>query len=343
MAVRPASLLHDRASAAPAGRVLSSRSTWFLRGRADWQPRHRGRPFLCGTPVLLVDFSSDALPYLVKYDPVTPGFRTAKEWLQSVTGDRLAPPKKGMRIRHRPKRATNAQLAEQLGSLLTGLPSGPRGASSQGAGSVDCSASGSEGRSTRRENSRRRTDRGWEPPRRCRGVGRRGLDLRQPRRALRPLGGFGSQKSLGIVFWLLSNIADCLVKGDVASTEELTALSLAAVEQCAQDGGSWEVGHFITLLEDPPHQLFQHRPASANPRLRAFGGLTPQTWATTTLSYIRELDLIQSRRTEAVNHPKPKGPPASEVRRLAGRGSRKSPKRRLPLSSAPSFALPLKP
>ena len=213
MAVRPASLLHDRASAAPAGRVLSSRSTWFLRGRADWQPRHRGRPFLCGTPVLLVDFSSDALPYLVKYDPVTPGFRTAKEWLQSVTGDRLAPPKKGMRIRHRPKRATNAQLAEQLGSLLTGLPSGPRGASSQGAGSVDCSASGSEGRSTRRENSRRRTDRGWEPPRRCRGVGRRGLDLRQPRRALRPLGGFGSQKSLGIVFWLLSNIADCGRRG----------------------------------------------------------------------------------------------------------------------------------
>ena len=91
-----------------------------------------------------------------------------------------------------------------------------------------------------------------------------------------------------------------------------TVLSLAAVEQCAQDGGSWEGGHSITLLEDSPHQLFQHRPASANPRLRACGGLTPQTWATTTLSYIREIDLIQSRRTEAVNNPKPKGPPPSD-------------------------------
>ncbi|CAE7780608.1 unnamed protein product, partial [Symbiodinium sp. CCMP2456] len=47
--------------------------------------------------------------------------------------------------------------------------------------------------------------------------------------------------------------------------------------------------------EDPPHQLFQSRPQSQNPRLRAFGGLTPQAWATTTLSYIREIDLIQTR------------------------------------------------
>ncbi|CAE7563812.1 unnamed protein product [Symbiodinium necroappetens] len=108
-------------------------------------------------------------------------------------------------------------------------------------------------------------------------------------------GGFGSQRSLGIVFWLLANIADSMIAGDQAGAEELTALALAAVEQCAQDGGSWEIGFLLTLLEDPPHQLFQHRPQSQNPRLRAFGGLTPQTWATTTLSYVKEIDAIQSR------------------------------------------------
>ncbi|CAE7944072.1 swnK, partial [Symbiodinium necroappetens] len=119
-------------------------------------------------------------------------------------------------------------------------------------------------------------------------------------------GGYGHQRSLGIVFWLLANIADTLVAGDVAGAEELVALSLIAVEQAAQDNGSWDIGYLLCLLEDPPHQLFQHRPQSQNPRLRAFGGLTPQAWATTTLSYVREIDLIQTRRAETVGAPKAK-------------------------------------
>ncbi|CAE6915907.1 unnamed protein product [Symbiodinium sp. CCMP2592] len=119
-------------------------------------------------------------------------------------------------------------------------------------------------------------------------------------------GGFGSQRSLGTVFWLLSNIADCLISGDVAGAEELTALSLIATEQSAQDGGSWEVAYLLSLLENPPHPA-QTSDWSANPRLRAFGGLTPPNWATTTLSYIREIDLIQTRRNEAT-HGRPKAP-----------------------------------
>ena len=113
-------------------------------------------------------------------------------------------------------------------------------------------------------------------------------------------GGYGSQRSLGIVFWLLANIADTMLSGDTAGAEELMALALISVEQAAQDNGSWDIGYLLSLQEDPPHQLFQSRPSSQNPRLRAFGGLTPQAWATTTLSYIREIDLIQTRRAEAV-------------------------------------------
>ena len=106
-------------------------------------------------------------------------------------------------------------------------------------------------------------------------------------------GGFGGQRSLGIVFWLLANIADTMLSGDHVGAEELLALSLIAVEQAAQDNGSWDIGYLLSLQEDPPHQLFQRRPQSQNPRLRAFGGLTPQPWAMTTLSYIREIDVIQ--------------------------------------------------
>ena len=125
-------------------------------------------------------------------------------------------------------------------------------------------------------------------------------------------GGFGSQQGLGIMFWLLANILDALVSGDTVGAEEMAALALIATEQASQDSGSWDIAYLLTLMEDPPHQLFAHRPQSQNPRLRAFGGLTPQPWATTTLAYIKEIDAIQARRTEATSSSKAK-PSAPEV------------------------------
>ena len=80
----------------------------------------------------------------------------------------------------------------------------------------------------------------------------------------------------------------------------------------SQDSGSWDTAYLLTLMEDPPRQLCAHRPQSQNPRSRAFGGLTPQPWATTTLAYIKEIDAIQARRTEATSSSKAK-PPAPEV------------------------------
>ncbi|CAE7852956.1 unnamed protein product, partial [Symbiodinium necroappetens] len=123
-------------------------------------------------------------------------------------------------------------------------------------------------------------------------------------------GGFGSQRGLGIMFWLLANILDALVAGDTVGAEEMASLALIATEQASQDSGSWDIAYLLTLLEDPPHQLFAHRPASQNPRLRAFGGLTPQSWATTTLAYIKEIDAIQSRRSEATAAAKAKAQPS---------------------------------
>ncbi|CAE7692700.1 unnamed protein product, partial [Symbiodinium necroappetens] len=117
-------------------------------------------------------------------------------------------------------------------------------------------------------------------------------------------GGFGSQRGLGVIFWLLANILDAMISGDATGAEEMAALAIIAVEQASQDSGSWDLAYLLTLMEDPPHQLFQHRPQSQNPRLRAFGGLTPQPWATTTLSFVKEIDAIQSRRNETMSAPK---------------------------------------
>jgi hypothetical protein len=61
-------------------------------------------------------------------------------------------------------------------------------------------------------------------------------------------GGFGgAQRDLGLVMWLLANVADQMVAGDQKGAQEMLALTLVALEQVAQDGGKWEVGWLLSL------------------------------------------------------------------------------------------------
>ena len=112
-------------------------------------------------------------------------------------------------------------------------------------------------------------------------------------------GGYAGQKELGYMAWLVAHIADCLVAGDNKGAQEITALTLCALDQACQDGNRWDVAFLIALLEEPPPGLFASRGGGANPRMKAFSPLIPQAWATTTLSYVREMDLIATRRQEA--------------------------------------------
>lgn len=112
-------------------------------------------------------------------------------------------------------------------------------------------------------------------------------------------GGYAGQRELGYMAWLVAHIADCLVAGDNKGAQEITALTLCALDQACQDGNRWDVAFLIALLEEPPPGVFASRGGGANPRMKAFSPLIPQSWATTTLSYVREMDLIASRRQEA--------------------------------------------
>lgn len=64
--------------------------------------------------------------------------------------------------------------------------------------------------------------------------------------------------------------------------------------------GKWEVAWILSLQEDPPCQIFSHRPQHTNPRLRAFGPLCPADWGATALAYVKELDVLNTRRSEAL-------------------------------------------
>lgn len=75
----------------------------------------------------------------------------------------------------------------------------------------------------------------------------------------------------------------------------MTALSISAVDQARR----WDVAFLIALLEEPPLGVFSVRGNNTNPRMKAFSPLVPQTWASTTLTFVKEMDLMASRRTEA--------------------------------------------
>lgn len=113
-------------------------------------------------------------------------------------------------------------------------------------------------------------------------------------------GGFSQSRDMGLVMWLLAQVADQMLQGDAAGAQELLALAMVTSEQVAQDRGRWDVAWILSLQEDPPPGVFQHRPASTNPRLKAFSPLCPPEWAATALAYVKEVDLLSTRRQEAL-------------------------------------------
>ena len=125
-------------------------------------------------------------------------------------------------------------------------------------------------------------------------------------------GGYSGQKELGYLAWLVSHIADCFLAGDNKGAQEITALTLCAIDQACQDGGRWDLALLLALVDEPPPGVFSGRGSSANPRMKAFSPLVPQAWATTTISYVREMDLIASRRLEAAGSTKPRKEEDSE-------------------------------
>ena len=102
-------------------------------------------------------------------------------------------------------------------------------------------------------------------------------------------GGFASQKDIGITLWLLSQVADALLCQEPVHAQDLLALAIVSLEQVAQDGGKWELGYLLSLQEDPP---------------RAFAPLCPQPWTSVALTYLREMDIIATRRSEAASSSK---------------------------------------
>ena len=112
-------------------------------------------------------------------------------------------------------------------------------------------------------------------------------------------GGMAGQRDFALVMWLLCQIGDAMVAQDHKGAQELLAVTLVAVEQASMDGGKWDLAYLLSLQQDPPQSIYTSRTSSTNPRLRSFAPLCPQPWATTALAFVKEQDVIATRRAEA--------------------------------------------
>ena len=117
-------------------------------------------------------------------------------------------------------------------------------------------------------------------------------------------GGYRGNRETGLVLWILAHAMDAFAAQDVHGGKEYLALLAAALEQSAMDN-SWSLAYVLCLLEDPPNNLFADRMAPIASG-RPFAPLVLPAWAATALSYLKEVDLLSSKKQEIKN---PKGAP----------------------------------
>ncbi|CAE7647543.1 unnamed protein product [Symbiodinium sp. KB8] len=127
---------------------------------------------------------------------------------------------------------------------------------------------------------------------------------REPRRFtfaqyLERHGGYQHHKDLGLIMFMVSQVADTLISGSREGALDLLSLLMVCLEQASLDNGKFEVAYTLSLFAEPPNQVFTSRGHAQNSRLRAFAPLCPPTWATTALAFLKETDTILARRNEA--------------------------------------------
>ncbi len=141
-------------------------------------------------------------------------------------------------------------------------------------------------------------------------------------------GGYKSARDAGLALWVAAHAMDCASVGDFAGTKEYLALLCAALEQSALDG-SWNLAWVLTLMDDPPAMLFADRMQPVVAHGRPFAPIVPPTWAATSLAYLREIEVLVTRKNEVkpAKSPNPKGRGETDTENPSPRRKQKFPKK----------------
>ncbi len=144
-------------------------------------------------------------------------------------------------------------------------------------------------------------------------------------------GGFRGQRDLGLIFWIASHAMDAAASNDFELTKEYLAILMACLEQAAMDG-NWNVAYVLSLLEEPPPQLFMDKMVAGGAVSRPFAPLVPPSWAATALSFLKEVELLATKKGEIRSKSQPNPKTGSEQQESP------SPKRRPKFPKKPSAA-----
>ena len=137
-------------------------------------------------------------------------------------------------------------------------------------------------------------------------------------------GGFRHRRETGLVLWLMGHVVDAINAEDWAGVRELVALTVVSLEQSAIDQGDWSLAFLLSLVAEPPVQMFQDRMVSMSPHGRPFAPLCPASWAATTLAYLKDMETLTSKKSEVASKPKANANQTA----APGAGETASPKRK---------------
>eukprot|EP00435_Cladocopium_sp_Y103_P016470 s334_g4.t1 len=132
-------------------------------------------------------------------------------------------------------------------------------------------------------------------------------------RYLERFGGYGRQRELGLIQFQVMTAFDYLMEDNVAAAKDTVALLAVGLEQCCLDNGRMDLASLLCLQEDPPSSIFQNRVLSATSRARSFAPLADQRWVTSALAFLKELEVITSKRAELTGGGKPSSDSLSET------------------------------
>ena len=73
------------------------------------------------------------------------------------------------------------------------------------------------------------------------------------------------------------------------------------LEQACLDNGRFELAQILTMQEDVLASVFTNRQLAQSSRARAFAPLADQKWITTSRTFLKELDIISTKRSELMS------------------------------------------
>jgi len=103
---------------------------------------------------------------------------------------------------------------------------------------------------------------------------------------------------------------------------------MVSLEQSVVDRGDWSLAYMLWLLEEPPLQVFQERTNNLLHNARPFGPLVPPQWMAVCLQYLKDLEVLATKKNETSKRAGKAPPPALPAAPSEGPEEEPSPRRK---------------